>query len=298
MSPTTSHSNRQCVRRVEQPREEAAVRSIRRSAGSFQRARTLQPQSPWLLSNLPPRFRGRHFPRGALQYFLWGKVSYRWGKIDYISILYNIVVGIKWQLHSVSRKHPCVHQSRSLLLAVLPASSPTCLWEARRGGGRKPESGQWVTKHTGTSPHRVYTAMLLEKHDGIQIQNTLWRAKPAPFNTSAADVFASLSLSLKYLLLWTHAACFKAPRARRWQEFSASVQPTCFVTCVRFICPQNNFTAFLQLLPVLVLILISVFTQMMATNPPYSLFYKPWVHLLSTTGAVWNFAGLSLDVCC
>ncbi|KAG8008584.1 DnaJ-like protein subfamily B member 14 [Nibea albiflora] len=38
---------------------------------------------------------------------------------------------------------------------------------------------------------------------------------------------------------------------------------------------QNTFTAFLQLLPVLVLILISVFTQMMATNPPYSLFYKP-----------------------
>ncbi|XP_025766654.1 dnaJ homolog subfamily C member 18 isoform X2 [Oreochromis niloticus] len=38
---------------------------------------------------------------------------------------------------------------------------------------------------------------------------------------------------------------------------------------------QNTFTALLQLLPVLVLILISVFTQMMATNPPYSLFYKP-----------------------
>ncbi|XP_016336531.1 dnaJ homolog subfamily B member 14-like [Sinocyclocheilus anshuiensis] len=38
---------------------------------------------------------------------------------------------------------------------------------------------------------------------------------------------------------------------------------------------QNNFTALLQLLPVLVLILISVFTQLMATNPPYSLFYKP-----------------------
>lgn len=43
--------------------------------------------------------------------------------------------------------------------------------------------------------------------------------------------------------------------------------------------PQNTFTALLQLLPVLVLILISVFTQMMATSPPYSLFYKPWVHL-------------------
>ncbi|TKS83017.1 DnaJ -like protein subfamily B member 14 [Collichthys lucidus] len=39
-------------------------------------------------------------------------------------------------------------------------------------------------------------------------------------------------------------------------------------------------TAFLQLLPVLVLILISVFTQMMATNPPYSLFYKPAMGLV------------------
>uniref|UniRef100_A0A8C6SVU3 DnaJ (Hsp40) homolog, subfamily C, member 18 n=1 Tax=Neogobius melanostomus TaxID=47308 RepID=A0A8C6SVU3_9GOBI len=37
---------------------------------------------------------------------------------------------------------------------------------------------------------------------------------------------------------------------------------------------SNTFTAMLQLLPVLVLILISVFTQMMATNPPYSLFYN------------------------
>lgn len=38
---------------------------------------------------------------------------------------------------------------------------------------------------------------------------------------------------------------------------------------------KNNFTPLLQLLPVLVLIVISVFTQLMATNPPYSLFYKP-----------------------
>lgn len=43
---------------------------------------------------------------------------------------------------------------------------------------------------------------------------------------------------------------------------------------------QNTFTALLQLLPVLVLILISVFTQMMSTNPPYSLFYKPAMGLV------------------
>lgn len=43
---------------------------------------------------------------------------------------------------------------------------------------------------------------------------------------------------------------------------------------------QNTFTALLQLLPVLVLILVSVVTQLMATTPPYSLFYKPSMGLV------------------
>ncbi|TRY97515.1 hypothetical protein DNTS_000319 [Danionella cerebrum] len=43
---------------------------------------------------------------------------------------------------------------------------------------------------------------------------------------------------------------------------------------------QNNYTPLLQLLPLLVLIMISVFTQLMATNPPYSLFYKPSMGLV------------------
>ncbi|XP_043346442.1 dnaJ homolog subfamily C member 18 isoform X3 [Dermochelys coriacea] len=38
--------------------------------------------------------------------------------------------------------------------------------------------------------------------------------------------------------------------------------------------PQNTYSAFMQLLPVLVIIVVSVITQLMATNPPYSLFYK------------------------
>ncbi|XP_053893658.1 dnaJ homolog subfamily C member 18 isoform X1 [Malaclemys terrapin pileata] len=38
--------------------------------------------------------------------------------------------------------------------------------------------------------------------------------------------------------------------------------------------PQNTYSAFIQLLPVLVIIVLSVITQLMATNPPYSLFYK------------------------
>uniref|UniRef100_A0A8C8SRA1 DnaJ heat shock protein family (Hsp40) member C18 n=1 Tax=Pelusios castaneus TaxID=367368 RepID=A0A8C8SRA1_9SAUR len=38
--------------------------------------------------------------------------------------------------------------------------------------------------------------------------------------------------------------------------------------------PQNTYSAFIQLLPVLVIIVVSVITQLMAANPPYSLFYK------------------------
>ncbi|KAM7162722.1 dnaJ homolog subfamily C member 18 isoform 4-T4 [Macrochelys suwanniensis] len=38
--------------------------------------------------------------------------------------------------------------------------------------------------------------------------------------------------------------------------------------------PQNTYSAFIQLLPVLVIIVVSVITQLMATNPLYSLFYK------------------------
>uniref|UniRef100_A0A3B5MGN5 DUF1977 domain-containing protein n=1 Tax=Xiphophorus couchianus TaxID=32473 RepID=A0A3B5MGN5_9TELE len=65
---------------------------------------------------------------------------------------------------------------------------------------------------------------------------------------------------------------FYQPRRRRAQERREEV--------VEENQSQNTFTALLQLLPVLVLILISVFTQMMATNPPYSLFYKPAMGLV------------------
>lgn len=98
------HSNQQRLRSVEQPREEAAVRSLRGSVGRFQRPRTVRPRSPWLLSNLPPRFRGGHFPRGALQHFLRRKVSYRWvfmHQREQHSRLFCITVGIKWLLRCV-----------------------------------------------------------------------------------------------------------------------------------------------------------------------------------------------------
>ncbi|KAJ7401246.1 hypothetical protein BTVI_97785 [Pitangus sulphuratus] len=38
--------------------------------------------------------------------------------------------------------------------------------------------------------------------------------------------------------------------------------------------PQNSYSAFIQLMPVFIIIVVSVVTQLMATNPPYSLFYK------------------------
>ncbi|XP_060642523.2 dnaJ homolog subfamily C member 18 isoform X1 [Anolis sagrei] len=38
--------------------------------------------------------------------------------------------------------------------------------------------------------------------------------------------------------------------------------------------PQNSYSAFIQLLPVFIIIVVSVVTQLMATNPPYSLFFK------------------------
>ncbi|XP_055667583.1 dnaJ homolog subfamily C member 18 isoform X3 [Falco peregrinus] len=46
--------------------------------------------------------------------------------------------------------------------------------------------------------------------------------------------------------------------------------------------PQNSYSAFIQLMPVFIIIIVSVITQLMATNPPYSLFYKSSVgHVIS-----------------
>ncbi|XP_010141831.1 PREDICTED: dnaJ homolog subfamily C member 18-like, partial [Buceros rhinoceros silvestris] len=46
--------------------------------------------------------------------------------------------------------------------------------------------------------------------------------------------------------------------------------------------PQNSYSAFLQLMPVFIIIVVSVITQLMATNPPYSLFYKSSIgHVIS-----------------
>ncbi|NXM02251.1 DJC18 protein, partial [Tyrannus savana] len=46
--------------------------------------------------------------------------------------------------------------------------------------------------------------------------------------------------------------------------------------------PQNSYSAFIQLMPVFIIIVVSVITQLMATNPPYSLFYKSSIgHVIS-----------------
>ncbi|KAM6408572.1 dnaJ homolog subfamily C member 18 [Rhynochetos jubatus] len=46
--------------------------------------------------------------------------------------------------------------------------------------------------------------------------------------------------------------------------------------------PQNSYSAFIQLMPVFIIIVVSVITQLMATNPPYSLFYKSSIgHVVS-----------------
>ncbi|KAM7101512.1 dnaJ homolog subfamily C member 18 [Ciconia boyciana] len=46
--------------------------------------------------------------------------------------------------------------------------------------------------------------------------------------------------------------------------------------------PQNSYSAFIQLMPVFIIIIVSVVTQLMATNPPYSLFYKSSIgHVIS-----------------
>uniref|UniRef100_A0A493T2Q0 DUF1977 domain-containing protein n=1 Tax=Anas platyrhynchos platyrhynchos TaxID=8840 RepID=A0A493T2Q0_ANAPP len=45
---------------------------------------------------------------------------------------------------------------------------------------------------------------------------------------------------------------------------------------------QNSYSAFIQLMPVFIIIIVSVITQLMATNPPYSLFYKSSIgHVIS-----------------
>lgn len=44
------------------------------------------------------------------------------------------------------------------------------------------------------------------------------------------------------------------------------------------LCLQGGFSMFIQLMPVVVLILVSLLSQMMVSPPPYSLYSRPYVN--------------------
>ena len=43
------------------------------------------------------------------------------------------------------------------------------------------------------------------------------------------------------------------------------------------VCLQGGFSMFIQLMPIVVLILVSILSQMMVSPPPYSLYSRPYV---------------------
>lgn len=42
---------------------------------------------------------------------------------------------------------------------------------------------------------------------------------------------------------------------------------------------QGGFSMFIQLMPIVVLILVSILSQMMVSPPPYSLYSRPYVYI-------------------
>lgn len=44
------------------------------------------------------------------------------------------------------------------------------------------------------------------------------------------------------------------------------------------VCVQGGFSMFIQLMPIVVLILVSILSQLMVSTPPYSLYSRPYVH--------------------
>lgn len=46
------------------------------------------------------------------------------------------------------------------------------------------------------------------------------------------------------------------------------------------VCLQGGFSMFIQLMPIVVLILVSLLSQMMVSPPPYSLYSRPYVYTL------------------
>uniref|UniRef100_A0A8C9S7B7 DnaJ (Hsp40) homolog, subfamily C, member 18 n=2 Tax=Scleropages formosus TaxID=113540 RepID=A0A8C9S7B7_SCLFO len=121
-------------------------------------------------------------------------------------------------------------------------------------------ASQTATGHPRRSYHRNFTMDFEADISPEELFNTFFGGK---FPTGNIHVYTNRGAAYSH---------FYQPRRRRQNE-RRGVE-------VEEDRSQNTFTAFLQLLPVLVLILISVFTQLMATKPPYSLFYKPSMGLV------------------
>ncbi|XP_023654023.1 dnaJ homolog subfamily C member 18-like [Paramormyrops kingsleyae] len=122
------------------------------------------------------------------------------------------------------------------------------------------ESPRHQTAHPAPGPHRNFARDFKADISPEELFNAFFAGR---FPTGNVHVYTNRGAT------YTH---YYQPRRRRAQERREEEAEDNR--------SQNTFTAFLQLLPVLVLILISVFTQLMATNPPYSLFYKPSMGLV------------------
>ncbi len=55
---------------------------------------------------------------------------------------------------------------------------------------------------------------------------------------------------------------------------------------------------FIQLMPIVVLILVSILSQMMVSPPPYSLYSRPYVHTQKDTLVLFFIADTDLLVSC
>lgn len=83
------------------------------------------------------------------------------------------------------------------------------------------------------------------------------------------DVFGFCILHLKTLFVPTETTCSDCLLSQVCVEMKHSLY------CV---CLQGGFSMFIQLMPIVVLILVSILSQMMVSPPPYSLYSRPYVH--------------------
>lgn len=89
-------------------------------------------------------------------------------------------------------------------------------------------------------------------------------------------------------MLQGNSGCFRAGReGKRCAGVLASER----VLHSAFLSPQGGLGLFVQLMPILILIIVSALSQMMVSSPPYSLSQRPLVPLalsLSPRGGCWG----------